>query len=134
MHHFGSREPPRRGNPNSPVGLSLRVTTLGSGEASAVSRSGVHAVRPSTLPPKVLPTPRLPSEGEFETEIEELEGREDNVQERDLSGLYTGDGGVSDLANRWRQSPTTSPSQSSVPRFAAGIVSTTACTASRSRS
>ena len=80
-----------------------------------------------------LSSSSLLSEVEFETEVEELEELEDNVRECDLSGLFTGDGGVSPLANRWRKSPATSPSQSALPRFAAGILSTTACTASRSR-
>ena len=133
-------EPQRRGNPNSPVGLSLCVTTLGSGEALLVARGCMRCVR--ALPAealthsktsRLLSSSSLLSKGEFETEVEELEGREDNVRERDLSGLFTGDGGVSPLSNRWRKSPATSPSQSAVQRFAAGIVSTTACTASRSR-
>ena len=48
----------------------------------------------------------LPEE-ESETEVEELEGREDNESVISAVG-FTGDRGVSSLANRWRKSPATS--------------------------
>ena len=142
IHHFGSGESLNAAAiPTPQSGSPCASQHLGRGKPSLlVARGCMRCVR---APPaeglthskasRPLSSSSLLSEGEFETEVEELEGREDNVRERDSSGWFTGDGGVSPLANRWRKSPTTSPSQRAVPRFAAGIVSTTACTASRSR-
>ena len=132
IHHLGSGESLSAGAAPTPQsGSPCALQHLGWGKpALLVARGCTRCVR---APPaeglthstasRPLSSSSLLSEGEFETEVEELEGREDNVRER----------GVSPLPNRWRKSPTTSPSQSAVPRFAAGIVSTTACTASRSR-
>ena len=120
IHHFGSGESlsaaaiptPQSGSPCASQHFGREKKSL------LVARGCMRGVR---APPaeglahskasRPLSSSSLLSEGEFETEVEELEGRKDNVRERDSSGWFTGDGGVSLLANRWRKSPTTSPSQ-----------------------
>ena len=108
IHHLGSGESlsaaaiptPQSGSPcaSQLVGRVKPALLVARGCMRCVRAPPAEGLTHSKAP-RPLSSSSLLSEGEFETEVEELEGREDNDRERDLSGLFTGDGGVSSFSS-----------------------------------